>query len=106
MVMASLVASEQIDYDMVKRTLLRTYHISSKIYRKRIFETTFNSSNTEAWFKSFKQDFNQWIKTSNRDPLETVLHELALQKLPPWLQGQMRKLNPGTFEELPDAVAR
>ena len=103
---ASLAASEQIDYEVVKRTLLRTYHISSETYRKRIFETHFNSSNTEAWFRSFKQDFNQWIETSNRDPLETVLHELALKKLPPWLQGQMRNLNPSTFKELSEAVAR
>ena len=103
---ASLAASEQIDYEVVRTTLLRTYHISSETYRKRIFETYFNSSNTEAWFRSFKQDFKQWIETSNRDPLETVLHELALQKLPPWLQKQMRNLNPSTLEELSEAVAR
>ena len=65
-VVASLVASEQIEYEVVKRTLLRTYHISSETYRKRIFETHFASSNTEAWFRRFKQDFNQWIQTSNR----------------------------------------
>ena len=82
----SMAASVQIDYEVVKTTLLRTYHISSETYRKRIFKTHFYSSNTEACFRSFKQDFNQWIETSNRDPLETVLHELALQKLPAWLQ--------------------
>ena len=90
----------------MKRILLRAYHISSETYRK-IFKTHFNSSNAEAWFRSFKQDFNQWIETSNRDLLETVLHMLALQKkLHPWLQGQMRNLNPSTFEELSEAVAR
>ena len=36
---ASMAASEQIDYEVVKTTLLRTYHISSETYRKRIFET-------------------------------------------------------------------
>ena len=101
-----LAASEQIDYEVLKRILLRTYHISSETYRKRIFETFFNSSNSEAWFRSFKQDLNQWIETSNRDPLKTVLHELVLKKLPPWLQGQMRNLNPSIFEEHSEAVAR
>ena len=34
---ASLAASEQIDYEVVKTTLLRIHHISSETYRKRIF---------------------------------------------------------------------
>ena len=75
-----------------------------EICRKRIFKTNFNYSHIEAWFRSFKQNFNEWIETSNGEPLEAVLYELVLQ-LPAWLQGQMKNLDQGTLEELSEAVA-
>ena len=60
----------------------------------------------DEWFRAYKQALTQWVETSNKPIFDLVLQELAIQKLPRWLQTQMRNLNPNTYEELNEAVVR
>ena len=58
----------------------------------------------DEWFRTYKQALTQWVETTNKPIFDLVLQELAIQKLPCWLQTQMRNLNPSTYEELNEAV--
>ena len=101
-----LGAEDQGRYEVVKQTLLSTYHISAIIYQKKVFEEQFDVAKPDEWFRAYKQALTQWVETSNKPICDLVLQELAIQKLPCWLQTQMRSLNPNTYEELNEAVVR
>ena len=91
-----LGAEDQGRYEVVKQTLLSTYHISAETYRKKVFEHQFDVAKPDEWFRAYKQALTQWVETSNKPIFDLVLQELAIQKLPRWLQTQMRNLNPNT----------
>ena len=103
---ATLRAANQGDYEVMKRALLPTYHISSETYRKKVFDQSFNTNNPYAWFRMYKQPYGQWIESTEKTAFDAVLLELVLRKLPHWLEAQMRNLNPATYEELNKAVVR
>ena len=90
----------------MKQTLLSTYHISAETYRKKVFEQQFDVAKPDEWFGAYKQALTQCVETSNKQICDLVLLELVIQRLPRWLQTQMRNLNPNTYEELNKAVVR
>lgn len=102
----SLTTEEQNDYDTVCRTLKSTYQITTESYRKKMFDTTFDQTNPEIWFRKRKQTFSRWIDSSGKTAQELMLFELTLQKLPRWLEVRMRQLEPQSYEELKEAVVR
>ena len=92
-----LGAEDQDRYKVVKQTLLSTYHISAQTYQKKVFEEQFDVAKPDEWFHAYKQALTQWVETTNKLIFDLVLKELAIQKLPRWLQTQMRNLNPNTY---------
>ena len=103
---ASLPAADQADYSMVKQTLLSTYHISTDTYRKKAFDQPFDTNNPDTWFRIYQQSFTQWIDSTGKTTFDAILYELALRRLPRWLELQMRNLQPATFNDLNEAVSR
>ena len=101
-----LGAEDQGRYEVVKQTLLSTYYISAETYRKKVFEQQFDVAKPDEWFRAYKEALTQWVEPSNKPIFDLVLQELAIQKLPRWLQTQMKNLNSNTYEELNEAVVR
>ena len=101
-----LGAEDQGWYEVEKQTPLSTYQILAETYRKKVFEQQFDVAKPDGWFHAYKQALTQWVETTNKPIFDLVLQELAIQKLPRWLQTQMRNLNPNTYEELIEAVVR
>ena len=101
-----LGAEDQDRYKVVKQKPLSTYHISAETYQKKVFEEQFDVAKPDEWFRAYKQALTQWVETTNKLIFDLVLKQLAIQKLPRWLQTQMRNLNPNTYEELNEAVVQ
>ena len=87
---ATLPAADQADYSMVKKTLLSIYHISTDTYKKKAFDQPFDTNNPDTWFHIYHQSFTQWIDSTGKSTFDAVLYELALRRLPHWLELQMR----------------
>ena len=104
--MDSAPAADQADYSMVKQTLLSSYHISTDTYRKKAFDQPIDTNNPDTWFRIYQQSFTQWIDSTGKTRFDAVLYELALRRLPRWLESQMRNLQPATFNDLKVAVTR
>ena len=71
-----------------------------------MFENHFNSANPDQWLKDFNQNFSRWLDTSGIPDREMVVMELAIAKLPNWLEPHVRNLNCQSFEELSEAIVR
>ena len=106
MAISSLSAAQQNDYRMVKVTLLAAYQVSVETRRRRLFENHFNSANPDLWLRDFNQNFSRWLDTSGVPDREMVVMELAIAKLPNWLEPQIRNLNCQSFKELSEAIVR
>ena len=103
---AAMPADQQLDYPAVKEVLRRQYHITVETFRRRTFEVPFDATSPDVWLAKHQQSFQQWLASSHNDPETTMLIEVTLKRLPRWLEVKMRNLNPQTFEELAEAVAR
>ena len=103
---SAFLAVQQTDFQIVKQTLLSVYQISTETHRKKVFEQTFNASKPDQWLRDFKQNFHQWLDSTERPTRETVLMELVLMKPPNWLENQMRNLNCQSYEGLCEAIIR
>ena len=104
MAASALSAVQQTDFQIVKQTLLSVYQISTETHRKKVFEQTFKASKPDQWLRDFKQNFHQWLDSTERPTRETVFMELVLAKLPNWLENQMRNLNSQSYEGLYEAI--
>ena len=98
MAVSALSAVQQADFQIVKQTLLYVY--------QKVFKQTFNASKPDQWLRDFKQNFHQWLDSTERPTREMVLMELVLAKLPNWLENQMRNLNCQSYEGLCEAIIR
>ncbi len=101
-----LDATDQANYEVVKKVLLATYQVISETYRKLVFGKILDIANPDAWLRKHRQNFCQWLRMSDKAPEELMLMETNYQKLPWWLETAMRNLNLGTFEELAEATVR
>ena len=106
MAISSLSAAQQDSYRTVKATLLAAYQVSTETRRRRVFEDRFNLSNPDMWLRDFHQNFCRWLDTSRTLDREMVVMELAIAKLPNWLEPQIRNLNCQSFKELSEAIVR
>ena len=104
MAVSALSAVQQTDFQIVKQKLLSVYQISTETRRKKVFEQTFNASKTDQWLRDFKQNFHQWLDSTERPTRETVMMELVQVKLPNWLENRMRNLNCQSYEGLCEAI--
>ena len=102
--MSALSAVQQADFQIVKQTLLFVQQISTETRRKKVFKQTFNASKPDQWLRDFKQNFHQWLDSTERPIRETVLMELVLAKLLNWLENQMRNINCQSYEGLCEAI--
>ena len=50
-----LGAEDQGRYEVVKQTLLSTYHISAETYRKKVFEQQFDVAKPDEWFRAYNK---------------------------------------------------
>ena len=98
--------TDQANYEVVKKVLLATYQVISETYRKLVFGQTLDIANPDVWLRKHRQNFCQWLRTSDKGPEELMLIETIYQKLPWWLETAMRNLNPGIFEELAESTVR
>ena len=103
---AAMTAARQADYDAVKDELLREYHISTETFRKRVFDTPFDSAHPDGWLSHHRQNFQLWIASSPLGVEATVLMEITLKRLPKWLEAQIRNLNPRSYDEMAEAIVR
>ena len=103
---AAMKAARQADYDVVKDELLREYHISTETFRKRVFDTPFDSAHPDGWLSHHRQNFQQWIASFPLGVEATVLMEITLTHLPKWLEAQIRNLNPRSYDEMAEAIVR
>ena len=103
---AAMAADQQADYDAVRAELLREYHITTETFRRRMFDTPFDSTNPDTRLSKHRQHFQQWLSSSPLDSETTMLMEVTLRRLPKWLETQMRNLNPRSFKELSEAIVR
>ena len=103
---SALPADQQADYLTVKRVLLSVYQIFTETQRKKVFDQMFNPSNLDQWLREYRQNFHQWLDSTKRPTREVVLMELVLDKLPGWLETQMRNQNYQNYEELTEAIIR
>ena len=107
MVISSLSAAQQDDYRMVKATLLAAYQVSAETRRRRVFKNHyFNSADPDLWLRDFNQYFSRWLDTSGIPDRKMVVLELAIAKLPNWLEPQIHNLNCQSFKELSEAIVR
>ena len=106
MAVSALSAVQQTDFQIVKQTLLSVYQISTETSRKKVFEQTFNASKPDQWLRDFKQNFYEWLDSTEKPTRETVLMELVLVKLPNWLENQMHNLNCQSYEWLCESIIR
>ena len=106
MAVSALSAVQQTDFQIVKQTLLSVHQISTETRRKKVFQQTFNASKPDQWLRDFKQNFHQWLDSTERPTRETVLMELVLAKLLNWLENQMLNLNCQSYEGLCEAIIR
>ena len=106
MAISSLSAAQQDSYRTVKATLLAAYQVSTETRRRRVFKDRFNLSNPDMWLRDFHQNFCRWLDTSRTLDREMVVMDLAIAKLPNWLEPQIRNLNCQSFEELSEAIVR
>ena len=89
MAVSALLEVQQTDFQIVKQTLLYVYQISNETRRKKVFKQTFNASKPDQWLRDFKQNFHQWLDSTERPTRETVLMELVPAKLPNRLENQI-----------------
>ena len=68
MAVSALSAVQQTDFQIVKQTLLSVYQISTETHRKKVFEQTFNASKPDQWLRDFKQNFHQWLDSTENLP--------------------------------------
>ena len=101
-----MAADQQADYDEVRAELLRENHITTETFRRRTFDTLFDSTNPDTWLSKHRQHFKQWLLSSPLDNEATMLMEVTLRRLPKWFETQMRNLNPRSFKELSEAIVR
>ena len=80
--------------------------MSTETYRRKIFEQSFDQNNADAWLRTYRQSYSQWLDSTDKTAFEAVLMELTIRKLPRWLETYMRNLNPDNFEELREAIVR
>ena len=102
---SALSAEQQENYEEVKQTLLSTYQVSTEAYRRKVFEQSFDQNNADAWLRTYRQSYSQWLDSTDKTA-SAVLMELTIRKLPRWLETYMRNLNPDNFEELREAIVR
>ena len=79
---AMLGAIHQANYEVVKKVLLATYQVTSETYRKLVFGQTLDVANPDEWLRKHRQNFRQWLRTSDKAPEELMLMETIYQKLP------------------------
>ena len=103
---STLNAVQQADFQIVKKTLLSVYQISTETRRRKVFERTYNPTNPDQWLREFRQNFHQWLDSIQKPPREAILTELVLSKIPAWLEAQMRNLDCQTYEELTETIVR
>ena len=104
--MAAMAADQQADYDAVRAKLLREYHITTETFRRRTFDTHFDSTDPDTCLSKHRQHFQQWLLSLPLDSETTMLMEVTLRRLPKWLETQMRNLNPRSFKELSEGIVR
>ena len=80
--------------------------VSAETRQRRVFEDCFNVANPDLWLRDFHQNFCRWLNTSCTTNREMVVMELAIAKLPNWLEPQIRNLNCQSFKELSEAIVR
>ena len=77
---AMLDATEQANYEVVKKVLVATYQVTSETYRKLVFGQTLDIANPDDWLRMHRQNFRQWFRMSDKAPEELVLMETIYQK--------------------------
>ena len=100
---SALSAEQQENYEEVKQTLLSTYQVSTETYRRKVFEQSFDQNNADAWLRTYRQSYSQWLDSTDKTAFEAVLMELTIRKLSRWLETY---LNSDNFEELREAIVR
>ena len=105
MTAVSALSGEQ-NYEEVKQTLPSTYQVSTETYRRKVFEQAFDQNNAEAWLRTYRQSYSQWLDSTGKTAFEAVLMKLTIGKLPRWLETYMRNLNPDNYKELMEAIVR
>ena len=101
----SVVTQSVITQSVINQSVV-TQSVVTQSVVKKVFEQTFNASKPDQWLRDFKQNFHQWLDSTERSTRETVLIELVLMKLPNWLENQMRNLNCQTYEGLCEVIIR
>ena len=103
---ATIKAARQADYNAVKGKLLREYHISRETFRKRVFDTPFDSAHPDGRLLQHQQSFQQWIASSPLGAEVTILMEIMLKRFSKWLEAQIRNLNPRSYDEMAEPIVR
>ena len=63
-------------------TLFSIHLVSMETFRKRVFNTSFDSAYPDGWLSHHRQNFQQWIASSPLGVKATVLVEIMLKRLP------------------------
>ena len=63
-----LDATDQANYEVVKKVLLATYQVISETHRKLVFGQTLDITNPDEWLRKHRQNFRQWLRTSDKAP--------------------------------------
>ena len=103
---SALSTEQQESYEEVKQTLLSTSQVSTEAYRRKVFEQSYDQNNADAWLRTYRQSYSQWLDSTDKTSFEAVLMELTIHKLPRWLETYMTNINPENFEEFREAIVR
>ena len=79
---AMLDATDQANYEVVKKVLLVTYQVTSETYRKLVFGQTLDIAKPDELLRKHRQNFRQWLRTSDKAPEELMVMEQTIKKLP------------------------
>ena len=101
---ATMTATRQDDYNAFKDKLLRECHISKVTFRKRVFDTPFDSAHLDGRLSHHQQSFQQWIPSSPLGEEVTVLTDIMLKHFPKLLEAQIRNLNPRSCDEMAEPI--
>ena len=100
---AALDATDAVNYDRVKESVLRRYDINKETYRKRFRAAQCKEEETALDVRTRLVDLvTKWTKdaTSRADLLDLIVGEQLLNVLPKEVEMHVRERNPATSDEV------
>lgn len=95
------------DYDIVKRTILKSYQLTADHYKYK-FRTSEKSASEDfsQWAKRTRRYLDQWMAAAEADDMESIMEQFTIERLMDGvgheLRSWLKERGPKTADELAD----